>query len=152
MVQQMTTAAAAPTAPVVSALEPRSPAHPSHLPMYPHHSPSRVTAQVVGDGFWCYHSSPACHERPPCVPGRTGRSSDAVSMRMPAPWAAVGLAQCWTLMRTAATVGPFLGLWLTVQAAEGVLHNLSTPCQPRPLIYEREGYFVNAGERAGRVY
>ena len=26
------------------ALEPRSPAHPSHLPMYPHHSPSRVTA------------------------------------------------------------------------------------------------------------
>ena len=32
------------------------------------------------------------------------------------------------------------------------LHNLSTPCQPRPLIYEREGCFVNAGECVGRVH
>ena len=47
---QMTTAAAAPTAPMVSALEPRSLAHPSHLLMYPHHTPSRVTAQVLGEG------------------------------------------------------------------------------------------------------
>ena len=47
---------------------------------------------------------------------------------------------------------PLLSLWCTVQAAEGVLHNLSTPCQPRPLIYEREGCFVNAGECVGRVH
>ena len=92
MVQQMTTAAAAPTAPVVSALEPRSPAHPSHLPMYPHHSPSRVTAQVVGDGFCC------CLCLPLVARVRRATASDAGTVglfvthcgtRMPAPRAAV---------------------------------------------------------------
>jgi hypothetical protein len=58
---QMTTAAAAPTAPMVSALEPRSLAHPSHLPMYPHHTPSRVTAQVLGEAQ-SYHCS-SCSRR-----------------------------------------------------------------------------------------
>ena len=67
----MTTAAAAPASPMVSALEPRLPAHPSHLPMYLHHSPSRVTAQVVGEApSSCLRRPRAASDRWTCRGGR----------------------------------------------------------------------------------
>ena len=56
MVHQMTTAAAAPTAPMVSALELRLQAHLSHHSMYPHDSPSRVTAQMLREAHSLHKS------------------------------------------------------------------------------------------------
>ena len=67
---QMTTAAAAPTARMVSALEARSLAHPSHPPMYPHHTPSRVTAQVLGEALSLQCSS--CSRRSGALEQRDG--------------------------------------------------------------------------------
>ena len=58
---QLATAAAAPTAPMVKALETRLSAHPSHLPMYSHHLPSRVTAQVLGEAQ--SHHCSSCSRR-----------------------------------------------------------------------------------------
>ena len=65
MDQQMTTAAAAPTAPMVSALEPRSPACACNLATspQPHHPLSRARFSVLTPATHLPGSSPARHRR-----------------------------------------------------------------------------------------